>query len=250
MIWDFENLLSRRLMLWAVLSIIVGAALLAFGAGNGPAVGLQGLLWGAIDALIAFFGLRKTSPHLGQPSSRVAEIQEASRLRKVLWINYGLDALYLLAGLDLVFFTPEPVLFWAGTGWGILIQGGFLFFFDLYHARKVPDPLELPLIPLFTHPDHEPFLYKAGKPAALLVHGFPGTALEMRSVGKTLHEAGWTVRGVRLPGFGSELVHLIEYNNAQWVKALETEYDFLQAQGYDPRLLVGYSFGGSLALQD
>ena len=91
MIWDFENLLSRRLMLWAVLSIIVGAALLAFGAGNGPAVGLQGLLWGAIDALIAFFGLRKASPHLGQPSSRVAEIQEASRLRKVLWMRAGRD---------------------------------------------------------------------------------------------------------------------------------------------------------------
>ena len=28
--------------------------------------------------------------------------------------------------------------FWRGNGWGIVVQGGFLFFFDLLHALGTP----------------------------------------------------------------------------------------------------------------
>jgi hypothetical protein len=27
---------------------------------------------------------------------------------------------------------------WRGHGWGIFVQGKFLFWFDLYHALRVP----------------------------------------------------------------------------------------------------------------
>ena len=54
-------------------------------------------------------------------------------------------------------------------------------------------------------PEHEPFFWEAGEPAALLVHGFPGTPAEMRPLGEVLHEAGWTVHGVLLPGFGPQI---------------------------------------------
>ena len=27
---------------------------------------------------------------------------------------------------------------WRGQGWGIVVQGAFLFLFDLYHAMRVP----------------------------------------------------------------------------------------------------------------
>ena len=29
---------------------------------------------------------------------------------------------------------------WRGQGWGIVVQGAFLFVFDLVHARRVPRP--------------------------------------------------------------------------------------------------------------
>jgi carboxylesterase len=83
----------------------------------------------------------------------------------------------------------------------------------------------------------------------LLVHGFPGTALEMRSIGKPLNEAGWTVRGVRLPGFGPELAEEINHNNADWVNFLCHEVEILRDQGHAPVIMVGYSFGGGLALE-
>jgi esterase/lipase len=117
------------------------------------------------------------------------------------------------------------------------------------HALRVPDPLQLPHLPLFTHPDHQPFVFEGGQPAALLVHGFPGTALEMRPLGRELNAAGWTVSGLRLPGFGPELPDLIKYDNKDWVMAILDTYHSLRSRGHTPLLLVGYSFGGALALQ-
>jgi alpha-beta hydrolase superfamily lysophospholipase len=53
----------------------------------------------------------------------------------------------------------------------------------------------------FQGPEHLPFLWPGGQPAALLVHGFPGTPAEMRPLGEALHQAGWTAQGILLPGF-------------------------------------------------
>ena len=59
MIWDFQDVLARRLLLWSALSMAAGALLLAFGASPWwRGFGLQALAWGAIDAAIALFGQR------------------------------------------------------------------------------------------------------------------------------------------------------------------------------------------------
>ncbi len=55
---------------------------------------------------------------------------------------------------------------------------------------------------LFQGEEHQPFHWVAGPPAALLVHGFPGTPAELRPLGQALYEAGWTVSAPLLPGFG------------------------------------------------
>jgi len=40
--------------------------------------------------------------------------------------------------------------FLAGTGWGVVVQGGFLFIFDLLHALAVPRrEAGLPALELF-----------------------------------------------------------------------------------------------------
>lgn len=249
MIWDFERLVSRRLLLWAVPSILAGAGLILFGGDFWRAFGVQSLAWGAVDALIAWFGLRRLRNQDALTSSFSEEAQEASRMRKILWINNALDVLYVAGGSALVYFLGRESTFWQGTGWGIILQGTFLFFFDLVHALRVPEPLQLPHLPLFTHPDHEPFFYQGGEPAAVLVHGFPGTALEMRPLGEQLHQAGWTVSGLLLPGFGSELADLHRYQNRHWVKAILDECQALRSQGHTPLLLLGYSFGAALAIQ-
>ena len=249
MIWDFENLLARRLILWAFLCALVGAGLLLFGSPFWQGAGLTALIWGVLNGLLASTILEKVEAYLGRPSAFTTEGLEAVRLRKIQWRSNALDVLYAAAGAALLFFLGSDLPFWRGFGWGVILQGAFLFAFDLYHALRVPDPLQLPALPWFTDPRHEPFTFEGGRPAALLVHGFPGTALEMREIGQKLNDNGWTVRGVRLPGFGPELVELIDHNNRDWVDFIRSEIASLKAAGHGPILLVGYSFGGGLALQ-
>lgn len=249
MIWDFIKLISRRLMLWALPSILAGTGLILFGNAFWRAFGIQALTWGVVDGLIAWFGLQRLGEEIQGPTSFAKEEKEASRIRKILWINTALDVLYTAGGAALVIFLGAESPFWRGTGWGVITQGAFLYLFDLMHALRVPDPLQLPHLPLFTHPDHEPFMFEGGQPAALLVHGFPGTALEMRPLGRELNAAGWTVSGLRLPGFGPELADLIKYDNQDWVNAILDAYNSLQSRGQAPLLLVAYSFGSALALQ-
>ncbi|MFW5713341.1 MAG: alpha/beta hydrolase [Brevefilum sp.] len=249
MIWDFEKLIFRRLKLWAFPSILAGAGLILFGDPLWRSIGIQALAWGGADGLIAWIGLLRLRHKTGKATSFTEEEQEAFRLRKILWLKSALNVLFVAGGAALVYFLGTESLFWRGTGWGIIIQGTFLYLFDMMHALRVPEPLQLPHLPLFTHPNHASFLFEGGKQAALLVHGFPGTALEMRPLGEKLNSAGWTVSGLRLPGFGRELANLIEYGNQDWLKAVLENCQSLHAMGHEPLLLVGYSFGGALALQ-
>ena len=57
MILDFQDTLSRRLLLWSALSLLSGAIILAVAASPWwRGFGVQALAWGAIDAAIALFG--------------------------------------------------------------------------------------------------------------------------------------------------------------------------------------------------
>lgn len=249
MIWDFENLLTRRLFLWAGLSFFVGAGMIILGNPFWWAFGIQALAWGGINGVIAWFGLGRVKKHLGQSSGLQSEEQEANKIRKLLWLNNALDVVYVAGGAAAVYFLGGESVFWSGTGWGVILQGAFLFFFDLWHALRVPEPLQLPHLPLYTHSDHQPFLFEGGKPAAVLVHGFPGTALEMRHIGQSLNETGWTVSGLLLPGFGPELSSVMNYGNEAWVSAVQAECQSLKEKGHLPIVLIGFSFGGAIAMQ-
>lgn len=236
-------------MLWGTVNILAGAGLALFGEMMWPVFGLTAIVWGTVDGVIALFGLNKSGQHLFQPSTNAVEEKEAFRIRKILWLNNALDVLYVAGGTAILYILGQENLVWRVIGWATIFEGAFLFVFDLWYARRVPEPYQLPHLPLFTHPDHQPFTFTGGKPAALLVHSFPGSPLEMRHIGHALQEAGWTVHGVCLPGFGPELPGLIQYNNESWVSAVREELENLRSAGHGPLLLVGYSFGGALALQ-
>lgn len=106
----------------------------------------------------------------------------------------------------------------------------------------------MPALPLlFPGPEHQPFELKGGAPGALLVHGFPGTPAEVRPLGDALHTAGWTVRGLLLPGFGPQFDTLFERRASEWMGAVTGALADLQ-RAHEPVLLIGYSMGGALAL--
>ena len=136
-IWDFQTRLTRRLLVWSVFSVVFST--LTFFSVNSLLRGLaiQFCVWGIIDAGIAIFGAQvsvKKRLKVQETDLAESEAKEIHWLERVLWINTALDVLYILGGLWLMqtWGTESPL--WRGHGLGIVIQGGFLFFFDFFHA--------------------------------------------------------------------------------------------------------------------
>lgn len=132
-IWQFQNLISKRLLQWGLASVILGI-LMRFGGKFWKNLGNQFIAWGAIDAGIAIGGQIASNNRIDQyENAGKAEVKqkEAKNLSRLLWINAALDVLYILGGF-----------FWSkrdkGNGLGVLIQGAFLLFFDCFHALKMP----------------------------------------------------------------------------------------------------------------
>ncbi len=140
-IWEYNRLVTRRLIQWALISKVLGLLMLTK-RGFWSGVGWQFIGWAGLNFGIAYFGfnaaqarLEKLGPARNLPNVRA---KEARGLRRLLWLNFFLDILYMLGGL-LLFRRKQSSPRLRGTGLGILLQGGFLFVFDYYHAIKTPD---------------------------------------------------------------------------------------------------------------
>jgi carboxylesterase len=99
----------------------------------------------------------------------------------------------------------------------------------------------------FQGEEHQGFYWNGGQPAALLVHGFPGTPAEMRPLASALQAAGWTSKAILLPGFGAEIETINEQRAEDWQRAVNHGFADLRRQ-HQPVVLIGYSLGGALAL--
>lgn len=117
---QFQKRLSNTLLAWAGLSIAIGA-LLARGSAVRRGAGEQFVGWGLVNAAISLFARRTPT----------AERQTLSRL---LWLNAGLDVLYVWGGWRTIHGRGQGDARWRGRGIGIVLQGGFLFLFDLVNA--------------------------------------------------------------------------------------------------------------------
>jgi carboxylesterase len=244
---DFQLKVTRRLLVWSAASLIGGIGLMLVGDAFWRAFGGMAVIWGLVDAAIAWFGRRSALRQQANSLSAAEQARQSSRLSRFLWINTGLDVLYVAVGLVLAFALGRQGPTWRGYGWGIVIQGIFLFFFDAYHAQRVPPAQISHFPPVFQGPEHQPFFLENGTPAALLVHGFPGTPDEMRPLAQALNAQGWTVQGLLLPGFGPQISAIGEYSFEDWRNAVFEALEALQSQ-HTPVLLVGYSMGGALSI--
>ncbi len=131
-VWKFESDLVNRLLLWSAFSLLSGLYIWFATNEFGRGFGIQAVFWGAVDGLIAIVG----GVTAARRKSTADPTREASAIRKILWVNVGLDVFYILGGVWVLFSWQGD--FWKGTGWGIILQGAFLFLFDLFHAMSVP----------------------------------------------------------------------------------------------------------------
>jgi uncharacterized membrane protein len=126
----FTQTIARRLFLWGAISTIGGVIAQFSRHPFWIGVGQQAIGWGIIDGLIALIA--------GRSASRSFSGQT---LRRILLINAGLDVLYMLGGYIFARTKGATDEKMRGQGWGIVLQGLFLFKFDLIHAVLVPDEL-------------------------------------------------------------------------------------------------------------
>jgi carboxylesterase len=96
-------------------------------------------------------------------------------------------------------------------------------------------------------PGAEPFLYEAGGPGCLLLHGWGGTPQSMRYLAGRLHEAGITCYAPLLPGAGTCAADLAETRGTEWVHAAEDHLLALHAE-HPGVFVVGLSMGAILSL--
>jgi len=260
-VWELYDLLSRRLLRWSALSVLTGLALILVGGTYildlpfARGFGIQAIAWGLIDAAVAWGGKWLAEGRRGNRPISENDDREAGRLRRLLVINAVLDVCYVIGGLILVRSLGAKDPGWAGHGWGIAVQGAFLFFFDLIHARGVPYALPRDVSAVYRgRVEHESFSFAPSPdregsepPAALLVHGYLGTPAETRALGQALADRGWKTRGPLLPGFGADVDTLPVRGIEDWLSVLEEELTALQAE-HKTVLLVGYSMGGALSL--
>jgi carboxylesterase len=99
-------------------------------------------------------------------------------------------------------------------------------------------------------PTAEPFFFRGGPVACLLVHGFTGTPKEMRWMGEYLAGQGHTVYGIRLPGHATHPEDMLRVRRRDWLACLEDGWRILNnATGSSQIFLAGLSMGGMLSLR-
>ena len=137
-IWQFNALVTRRLFGWNVINFFAGLILGRSSDAEQRGIASQAVGWAVINFAIAIFGGRATHKRAVKPDAMEAATQakESRNLRRLLWLNAGLDVGYMLGGLWFANReTARP--FRRGIGIGITIQGALLFVFDVVHALLV-----------------------------------------------------------------------------------------------------------------
>lgn len=125
-----------RLATWAMMSVVVGSAMLAYLRATRRAspllwhFALQAVAWGGIDLLLLW---------LARGSIALRDLGGARSLERMLWLNSGLDAGYAAVGITLAIagWVLGRRLGAVGAGAGIVVQGLALFVLDIGFASRL-----------------------------------------------------------------------------------------------------------------
>ena len=134
-VWSFNRRLTHRLMAWAIPSMVLGLLHQLNRNEFLRALGLQSAVWGGVDAIIAQVG-QVSAERKQMAATATTEIAHATTLRRLLWLNAALDVLYVVVGVLLLRRSKRAAQ--RGHGMAVIVQGGFLFLFDMIHALRTP----------------------------------------------------------------------------------------------------------------
>lgn len=95
----------------------------------------------------------------------------------------------------------------------------------------------------------EPFYYPGGKTGILLIHGFSGSASELRPMGEYFRQKGYTVCAPLLKGHGTTPEDLRQSQWHDWWMSAIDGYDRLARAGVEKIYVAGLSMGGMLSLK-
>lgn len=101
--------------------------------------------------------------------------------------------------------------------------------------------------PDFSQEACQPFLMVGGEHAVLLIHGFTGSIAHLRPLADRLHQKGYTVQGINLPGHASRMEDMARCTWQDWLQAAKQAFVALKDQ-YEKVSVAGLSMGGVLTL--
>ena len=133
---DRQQTAMTVLGVWAVGNMATSGLLLRNSHGETKAFHQMNIGWNAFNLAIAGFSIYSTM-HVDPSSFTLLQsIQEQQKLEKILLFNAGLDVGYVMTGLYLrerakSMSNPSKSARLRGFGKSIILQGGFLFAFDL-----------------------------------------------------------------------------------------------------------------------
>lgn len=95
----------------------------------------------------------------------------------------------------------------------------------------------------------QPFTFRAGPRAVLLLHGFTGNSADVRMLGRYLEKKGYTSHAPIYKGHGLTPEILMESEPSEWWEDVINGYQYLQFLGYQEIAVAGLSMGGSMGVR-
>lgn len=133
-----SRVLNGVLAGWAAASIATGTVLVS--TSDDPFVqqmGIQHVVWGGVDALIAGVAMIVASNWTTNVAPRDTWLDRRDTSETVFWVNAGLDVAYIATGAALWAAFDDPKA--QGAGAGIVTQGSFLLGFDIVGGLVMRD---------------------------------------------------------------------------------------------------------------
>ena len=119
---------------WAAGSILTSSLLVGQHSGEERSFHTMNIGWNAVNLGIAAWGYWQATRPSNEPLTTHSAGKDQQRIEKILLFNAGLDLAYCASGLYMLERgrnRPTPDTQLAGFGKSLILQGAFLFLFDL-----------------------------------------------------------------------------------------------------------------------